>query len=712
MSDYSMMYLIPKSQYEAFQTQGDGAVREGASSINIRQLNNISDTGRATIQANDITKVSAPRKTPPSEDGGGGGGGNNSNNLGVNNFGQTPASGLRGENFGQVRDEGVEADAQSSSAGDDGNGPSPPANSPPVSTAKDAGTNTATQTENDEATTPVGETEPANVSSDAASVNEASYNPPPENEITFPPDNFRNSPPEFLESYWDYENRRRRRNAITGGLRGPPTTMLSTVGGQTSTVLRDTANETEAEVVAPPPRVADADEVLPPIPLVPFKRVSQLSMAAPTHVDILPVQRQLGFTPVTALDVPPIARPPARRPRQRDFSSQANIPPPRKPLSVISQGGTDVPPTASVDAAVQTASRNQVSVGTDAPPALGVNAGTQTLTPSWQFQLPSGPPRSRIHALLPPPIHTHALLPPSLPVSLPRVDTAVQTDDGEVSLPTVVAPRWAYNLPRRIKEKTKKKPLAITYQPSPKKKTKRPRSKLSPEEIKARVAAGKRRLKKAKAAAAATLPVSLPRVDTAVQTDDGEVPPVTPRWGYNLPRRIKEKPKKKLLAITYQPSPKKKTKRPRSKLSPEEIKTRAAAGKRRVKKAKAAAATMQNLYDNPVPGPSSRNDFPVPGPSSRNDFTPVLPESPELLLLRRGNPRPVGLAGTKAGKAVGKGRRLKKKTAAMKDYEENRRGGKKAARWIPQSRAGRKNRKKDEDADDKKRKSAKKSRKE
>ena len=53
---YKEMYVVPKHLYEAYLTQGDRSVKEAVSSINIRQLNNIQDTGRATIQANDIIK--------------------------------------------------------------------------------------------------------------------------------------------------------------------------------------------------------------------------------------------------------------------------------------------------------------------------------------------------------------------------------------------------------------------------------------------------------------------------------------------------------------------------------------------------------------------------------------------------------------------------------------------------------------------------------
>jgi len=50
------MVLIPRSLYNAYLTQGDRTVREAISSINIRQLNNISDNVKASIQNNDIVK--------------------------------------------------------------------------------------------------------------------------------------------------------------------------------------------------------------------------------------------------------------------------------------------------------------------------------------------------------------------------------------------------------------------------------------------------------------------------------------------------------------------------------------------------------------------------------------------------------------------------------------------------------------------------------
>jgi hypothetical protein len=50
------MVLIPRSLYNAYLTQGDRTVREAISSINIRQLNNISDNVKASLQNNDIVK--------------------------------------------------------------------------------------------------------------------------------------------------------------------------------------------------------------------------------------------------------------------------------------------------------------------------------------------------------------------------------------------------------------------------------------------------------------------------------------------------------------------------------------------------------------------------------------------------------------------------------------------------------------------------------
>ena len=113
MSNYECLYLIPKSLYETYQSQGDRAVRDGIASINIRQLNNISDSVRATIQANDITRGEKPPtsnatvKIAPAS-------GTSSTLSKSPNFGQATASWVEGENFGQVREEGGDTNSVSS----------------------------------------------------------------------------------------------------------------------------------------------------------------------------------------------------------------------------------------------------------------------------------------------------------------------------------------------------------------------------------------------------------------------------------------------------------------------------------------------------------------------------------------------------------------------------------------------------------------------
>jgi hypothetical protein len=120
MSSYGCMYLIPKSLYNTYLTQGDRTVREAASSINIRQLNNISNGQKTTIQNNDNFKGVGGR-------GGGGGGRGSFSEPPINispedsnipprendleeefvsprssrNFGQTSAQVT--DNFGQIR---------------------------------------------------------------------------------------------------------------------------------------------------------------------------------------------------------------------------------------------------------------------------------------------------------------------------------------------------------------------------------------------------------------------------------------------------------------------------------------------------------------------------------------------------------------------------------------------------------------------------------
>lgn len=106
MSNYSVMYLVPKHVYTSFQTKKD-VTRQVVPSINIRQLNNISDPGKTTIQANDIYKGQQRSElnsevkvmpTPTPQDG-------STNTLGLDgstnsNFGQSTSTGL--DNFGQM----------------------------------------------------------------------------------------------------------------------------------------------------------------------------------------------------------------------------------------------------------------------------------------------------------------------------------------------------------------------------------------------------------------------------------------------------------------------------------------------------------------------------------------------------------------------------------------------------------------------------------
>lgn len=107
MSNYSVMYLVPKHVYTSFQTKKDVVMRQVVPSINIRQLNNISDPGKTTIQANDIYKGQQRSElnsevkvmpTPTPQDG-------STNTLGLDgstnsNFGQSTSTGL--DNFGQM----------------------------------------------------------------------------------------------------------------------------------------------------------------------------------------------------------------------------------------------------------------------------------------------------------------------------------------------------------------------------------------------------------------------------------------------------------------------------------------------------------------------------------------------------------------------------------------------------------------------------------
>ena len=53
MSHYGCMMVIPKTLYDTYLAQGDRVVQDAISTINIRQLNNISDSASATIENND-----------------------------------------------------------------------------------------------------------------------------------------------------------------------------------------------------------------------------------------------------------------------------------------------------------------------------------------------------------------------------------------------------------------------------------------------------------------------------------------------------------------------------------------------------------------------------------------------------------------------------------------------------------------------------------
>ena len=61
MSHYGCMMVIPKTLYDTYLTQGDRAVKEAISTINIRQLNNISDS-TATVMNNDNFTSGAPQQ--------------------------------------------------------------------------------------------------------------------------------------------------------------------------------------------------------------------------------------------------------------------------------------------------------------------------------------------------------------------------------------------------------------------------------------------------------------------------------------------------------------------------------------------------------------------------------------------------------------------------------------------------------------------------
>lgn len=57
-SHYEKMYVIPKGLYEEFLNHKVDKIKEGVTSIHIRQLNNIGDNVKAALQANDVSKAS------------------------------------------------------------------------------------------------------------------------------------------------------------------------------------------------------------------------------------------------------------------------------------------------------------------------------------------------------------------------------------------------------------------------------------------------------------------------------------------------------------------------------------------------------------------------------------------------------------------------------------------------------------------------------
>jgi hypothetical protein len=506
---YKEMYVVPKHLYEAYQNQGDRAVREAVSSINIRQINNISDQVKS-IQANDIMRggqqrtPSAVNNSPP---GGGNLGGDVSGPGTPANFGQMPPTDVT--NFGQMRDgregarEILPQPPPPPSHNDSDRPPptsfmsrgiSPPPsqtgatqsvfNTPtqrilPVavgSTQTDNATNTigvqartpsadaATQTINDTRTVEVQAT-PRNRDADAqtesmrtremgmqATMKNSDVNTQTENNVTDASTQAATagvSTSTGTDSVWDFENNRRPRNAVLA--RRSFVIPTQTDFPAVNVVNRDM--QTDA------PSTGDVN--------------IQTETAATSDLGVqvsptLPATSNMG----TQISPPP---PPATS----NMGTQISPPPPRaKRLVKFSPAHTHVSIPSSTpgrDASIQTDSprRPQLSLASQ----LAIN------------------------------------VPPAQPIARRTATSSVQTDP-----PTAVAtfqplarsvasprPSWTFKIPRvsvlrnrvqqrplglaRQRQQQRRNQLAITYQPSPKKKTptkKRERKapvKFSPEMI-------------------------------------------------------------------------------------------------------------------------------------------------------------------------------------------------------------------------------------
>ena len=487
------MYVVPKHLYEAFQNQGDRTVGDSVASINIRQLNNISDNVKASIQANDVTKGGQQRspasgnKSPP---GGGNLGGVTS--AAAANFGQTQPSDAT--NFGQMRD-GRERTEEFLPP------PPPPLvdnDSPPTSlpalpalagssTQTDntaSNNNVTTQTDNDMRTVATqAETETGNVGvqTDNASVREEGVQATATNSnanVQTENNGVDVSTQAAVEGVsastatsggiWDFGNKKRRNAILANRNRVIATQTDFTTNG----VSQDTQTET-------PPRSIDmGTQVSPPPP--PAMR------DAGTHAPVSIPSTDMG------IQVSPPPRPtmsdagthaPVSIPGQ-DVGIQTN-PTRGSNLSLASQLQINVPPSYRIARRTGTSSAQ-----TDPPTAIVTNQPlARSARPSWTFKVPQ--------------------------FALAR----------------------SVGLPTQRRQQQRRDQLAITYQPSPKKKTpvqkrkKRVPVKYTPEKIRQGVErrkAARRQLNLDKAIASGST-TSLPPAtqSTSTSTHDNPIPRTT-----------------------------------------------------------------------------------------------------------------------------------------------------------------------------------------
>jgi hypothetical protein len=578
MSNYSSMYLIPKTLYETYLNQGDRTVREAISSINIRQLNNISDNVRATIQANDITKTSTPRLPgaipPPS----GGGEGNLSVggvSLGPNNFGQTPSSDVKGENFGQIRSEGGASESPAPSRNVELPPPpstllpppshnaelssSPPSHNseppPPASPSKTSFPSTGVQTHavlEDKAT--VTTPEQQNVATETENDNAATS----KDAQTDVPHTHEVDAPTVQESIWDYARRKRPRNAVMGGLsnvletastNSPPTKIMTTVGSQAT-----------ADPIATEEREMQTDPMAPPTPTV--REVEKIvyveKPVVQTKIVRVEKRRKPGTTVDTQTDpmVPPT-------PEVREKIVYREKPPVVQTKIVHVEKRRK--PVATVDTQTDPESPRPL-LPTPPPIVRTLEKIVYVDKPRRIVKYMRRPVSGSAVETQTDPEPTHEIVQPGRP------EAGTQTEGDGALVP--MRPSWDFSRHRRlglgqrsmpalrIEEspavkaiKTGRQPLAITYKPSPKKFTpkfspkksvrmKKPPAKYSPSPIKKRAGGSKKSVSSARA------PPSLSDDDAPMPGPSGmqQLPPPPQSQKQPKPRRGHQR--KKTLAMT------------------------------------------------------------------------------------------------------------------------------------------------------------------